>query len=310
MKLTVAYITGRAVPKFAWFLKSLEAQLQAGDDVRILVVDAHAPSYTPVTIVKSDDHAVAAGRFRAVEMVRPKPTIWQGQYRRTAVDWWAMSSARNTAFCLCDTDWIAFCDDRCVLAPGWLSAVRNAVEGEWRVVCGGYEKRHNMADADIFSGIRVAIDNRWEARPEGYPMCGGQWLYGCTFALPLEWALAVNGFEEGCDGLSAEDYIFGMNLANAGYRLDYDPAMWVAQDRSPGSENTFRREDKGVSPRDKSHAALERFGKRSRTEFTPDLRAIRADLASGKGWPIPDPKMIYVDWFDSEAIDHDYPRKP
>ena len=313
MRLTIGYITGRWDPHLEWFIEGIAPQL-GGDTIDLIVVDALYRRRAERAAIDIE-HPIAhvypdtrmAWKHVDLTIVPPKPTIWQGEHRVTKQDWWAMSSARNTVFALADTEWVACVDDRCKPAPGWLDAVRRAQEGGY-VVCGGYEKRHGMgADTTGAIGTRVAVDNRFEHHPTGLANASGGYLYGCTFALPLEWALAVNGFEEGCDGQSAEDYIFGMNLVNAGYRLDYDPKMWVIQDRSPGQENIYRREDKGVSPNDKSHAALARFGGRKRTEFTPDLTALRAHLRQTREYPEL-PAGPHLDWYDGEPIDHDYPR--
>jgi hypothetical protein len=112
----------------------------------------------------------------------------------------------------------------------------------------------------------------------------------------------VNGFEEGCDGLSGEDYIFGFMLENNGHRIDFVSSLFVSLERSSAHGNTYIRVDKGVSPNDKSHAALARFKTRKRTEFTPDLRIIREQLARGGSFPIPDPLDDYRDWYDGVAI--------
>ena len=60
--------------------------------------------------------------------------------------------------------------------------------------------------------------------------------------------------------------------------------------------------DKGVSPNDKSHAALRRFGTQHRTEFTPDLRARRDLIARGEPFPVPDPAHDWRDWYDGQPI--------
>ena len=141
----------------------------------------------------------------------------------------------------------------------------------------------------------------------GRKNCGGGWLYGCTFALPLEWALEVNGAEEGCDGMGAEDYILGFMLENNGHRIDFVPSLSVTQERieisgiSKNLSGSLRRADKGTSPNDKSHAAVDRFRSRKHTEFTPDLRAMRAMRASGTlTWPLPDPALR--DWYDGQLV--------
>lgn len=310
MRLTVAFITGRKDPRVDWTLDALAEQRKKDDEIHVVIVDALADKRSPGLVV--DAHA-----FKRIIHVLPKPNIWQGEHRVTKEDWWAMSNARNTAFCYCDTEWIAFLDDRCKLGPFWLESIRKmASSSNPHVLCGTYEKWSGLEEGtcDARAGATklmtgtppwklLAVDNRFRESGGAQNVdCGGQWLYGCTFALPLEWALDVNGFEEGCDGLSAEDYIFGMNLANAGYKLTFDPAMKVVQDRSPGHENAFRREDKGVSPRDKSHAALERFGKRSRAEFTPNLRELRAAVIARRPLPIPDPNADWRDWYDGQLV--------
>ncbi len=94
----------------------------------------------------------------------------------------------------------------------------------------------------------------------------------------------------------------GLMLAQRKRRVDFRPELGVVQERSSGTGHGLVRSDKGVSPRDKSHAAIERFGKRTRTEFTPDLRALRERLAAGGGFPdvVTDPEP--VDWYDGRPL--------
>ena len=285
MKLTVVYITGRNEPHLDWMVEDLRRQVLSGDEIDLVVVDTFERS--PI------DLGIGPRLFRNVVMSRPKPTIWQGPHRVTSVDWWANSNARNTGIVLCKTDYVAFLDDRCHLGPNWLSAVRRGEQERTSVIVGGYEKHENG---------RITVDHRVQQCPAGKVSCGGGWLYGCTFALPLEWCLEANGFEEGCDGLSGEDYIFGFMLENNGHRIDFDPSLFVSLERSSTHGNTYVRIDKGVSPNDKSHAALARFRGRKRTEFTPDLRAMRAQLARGGAFPAPDPNIEYRDWYDGSLI--------
>jgi hypothetical protein len=299
--LTIAYITGRLRPQIHWFYRSLGRQLK-DRQVEIIVVDFHhgrraEPLYT-------------WDRTRATT---PKPNIWQGSHRVTATDWWANSNARNTAFCLCQTEWIAFLDDRCVLEPTYLDAIERAMDGNY-IALGSYEKRVNMRVEDglvVEPGETIGVDHRRKHSPRGNMSAPGSWLFGANFALPLEWALDVNGFEEAMDGLSMEDSIFGLMLKNRRYNLVYEPLMGMIEDRTLGEtlslhdvDGTMKRSDKGVSPDDKSHAALKRFGKRDRTDplWTPPLRDIRAHLAAGGSFPIPDPNRLYRDWYDGEPI--------
>lgn len=286
--ITVAYITGRKDPKWDWFIDSLRNQ--CGEEVRVLVVDFYGRE------------------FRGARTVKPKPTPWQGEHRVTREDWWAMSNARNTAIINCETDWLAFCDDRSVLLPTWYGAVRQAMANRY-VVCGSYSKVSGLrVNGGRVEGadVTLGVDSRLALYKGKGPMtCGGGWVFGCTLALPTEWAYKVNGFEEGCDGLSMEDVIFGLNLQNYGFPIKYDPYMAMVEDRTVGEcvaghQATFRREDKGVSPRDKSHAALERFGKRMRTEFTPDLMHLRELVSDKRNLPKPSPDV--VDWYDGQPL--------
>lgn len=285
MKITIAYITSRRHPRLDWTLRGLEAQADPGDEIELVVVDALGRHPSEIGLVP-------CAPVRSVVATEPKPCVWQGRQRITSRDWWAMANARNTAIALAGSDYLAFLDDRCWLGPEWLSSIRGAEASRASVVAGTYEK--------IELG-RAAIDHRALRRPRGKIDCGGGWLYGCTFCAPLEWLLDVNGFEEGCDGLSGEDYVLGLMLVNHGRRIDFDPRMLVRQERSAVDHGCVRR-DKGVSPRDKSNAALARFGGRTRTEFTPDLRGIRAEIAAGGRFPDVDQHAPHLDWHDGQPI--------
>lgn len=291
MQLTLALITGRLEPHLDWLLASLAPQVVAGDEISVLVIDARGRTAQQLG-------ARAYGAWNpSVRVVLPKPTPWQGAHRITSCDWWSKSSAINTSIVLCDTDYIAFVDDCCRLGPKWLETVRRGDRERQSVLAGTYDKIEN--------GV-VTPDGRRALAPAGKLNCGGGWLYGCTFALPLEWALEANGAEEGCDGMGAEDYIFGFQLENNAHRIDFIPDMAVTQERAElsvaaGPSIALRRIDKGTPPNDKSHAALARFRVRKRTEFSPDLRVLRAARAAGNlVWPKPDPMLR--DWYDGQLV--------
>jgi glycosyltransferase involved in cell wall biosynthesis len=289
--LTIAFITGRTTPHLDWLLESLAPQIEAGDKINVLVIDAQGRTPEQLGARSYGDWTPS------VRVALPKPTPWQGAHRITSRDWWAKSSAINTALVLCDTDYVAFLDDCCRLGPEWLRTVRRGDRKRDAVLAGTYDK--------IEGGV-VTPDHRRVLAPGGKLNCGGGWLFGCTFALPLEWALEANGAEEGCDGMGTEDYILGFMLENNGHRIDFVPSMAVTQERVevsvPGIPSIgLRRTDKGVSPNDKSHFALARFRVRKRTEFTPDLRALRAARVAGNlSWPMPDPDLR--DWFDGQLV--------
>ena len=288
MTITLAYVTARQEPRLERLFESLRPQLRSDDHLELVLVDFYGRGVEALGVTRSEC-------FANVIASKPKPTIWQGEHRVTQRDFWAMSSARNTAIVLCETSFIAFLDDRCALSPGWLEVVRAAAQARTSVVAGPYDKQETRG---------LVVDHRTEqlakrGRPSRQTITGS-WLFGGNFCLPLNWALDVNGFEEGCDCVGGEDYIFGQMLENAGRRLEFDPAMHIVQDRN-GIDHPFPRDDKGTSPNDKSHAMNARFGPRTRTEFTPDLRALRALRAGGEPWPIPD-AALHRDWYDGQPI--------
>jgi hypothetical protein len=285
--VSIIYITGRAEPHVEWALEAISKQRDGNDTIDFLIIDALARSLE--TLVPDPMLRAVAEEMRVFPV---KPNIWQGKHRVTSVDWWSKSNSANTGLCLARHGYLAFLDDCCRPGEHWLSNVRVGNQARKSVIAGSYSKVENGG---------LTPDSRIKQSPTGRTNCGGGWLFGCTFALPLEWALTINGFEEGCDGLSSEDTTFGLMLQNAGYRIDYVPSMYVELERA-AQGNSYVRTDRGTSPNDKSHAALYRFGRRSRTEFTPDLRELRRQVMDGGEFPIPDPNGDYRDWYDNTPI--------
>lgn len=302
MNLAVIFCTGRANPQLDWVVDGLSAQAQPNDKIALIVVDALS---RPARTIGYRDHPSIVYLIET----SPKPNPWQGAHRLTDRDWFAMANARNTGICLVPDghDYVAFLDDRARLGPEWLSTVRRGAEQRKSVLAGAYEKRETVG-----LGTKLVRDHRLDLQPAGLKDCHGGWLYGCSMAMPLEWLLAVNGLEEGCDGLTQEDVILGLMLRNAGYRIDFVPDLFVSQDRTgpvPSTKGTtYAARDKGISPNDKSHASLVRFGTLPRTEITPDLRQLRARVARGDPWPLPDPDVR--DWYDGQLIREMLPDAP
>ena len=307
MQLSIGYITGRHEPHLDWILEGLEQQIQPGDEIQLVVIDGRADDRDVYgareAIHRRIEGATAADAPMPLQVVidAPKPTIWQGKHRVVSRDWWAKSNAINTALCLAEHDYVAFLDDCCRLGPAWLDTVRAGALARASVLAGSYTK--------LELG-QVVLDPRLKRAPHGSAGCGGGWLFGCTYAAPLDWLLDVNGAEEGMDGMGMEDVVMGLMLHNAGYRIDYVPKMLVAQERAvisgPGQKldfSAYARTDKGTSPKDKSHAALARFGQRRRTELTPDLTELRARIAAGGSFESPvEPPDGFRDWYDGQLI--------
>lgn len=298
MNLTVAFITARHEPKLEWFLDSL---FNFGDlSIKVIVVDLYAVTRP----------AIPSHHLPRVLRVEAKPSLWQGPGRLPLSQWWAKSGSLNTAAALCETDWLAAVDDRCVLEPHWLEAVKGAMK-EGYGIAGAYEKREGLQvdNGKITNpGKTLAVDHReqWFAQypapmPAPFPN-GHTWFYGCTWALPLEWILQVNGFSEDiCDGCSYEDCAFGQTLENARFPMRYDPRLKIIEDRSPNECGPIiRRMDKGVSPKDKSHSIVDHFRESKESKNSYSLRDLRRNALAGRPWPAPTANDR--DWWDGQLI--------
>ena len=295
--LTVCYVTSRPEPEFDWFLNSLASQINDWEQVEIIVVDSCAtgPSYYQTQKIK--------------RLIRtpPKPCIWQGPHRITTQDWWAKCNALNTALCLVKTDWVAFVDDRSVLAPTWLQSIREAMAGNY-AVCGTYEKRVGMVVENGVikaGGTIVARDNRYTGQT-GPITANGGWWYGCTNALPLEWMLQMNGFPEKCDSVSFEDIITGMIIHNNGHPIKFDPSMKIIEDRTPEKVGPpCKRSSKERHPHDtedKTHQIL-RWARSAKVSDNPfNMRELRDSILAGGAFPIPDQNANWLDWFDGQSL--------
>ncbi len=290
--LTIAYITSRKEPKIEWFFDSL--RLQTDEDfsgIKMICVDTFSADRTKFNIF--------------CEYRRPKPTIWQGEHRITKEDWWAKSNAMNTAIILCETEWIAFVDDRCVLAPEWLQCVKDAMEGNYAVV-GSYEKRSNMkvengVITDMGECLGIDVRPQW-----GEPRVTRDW-YGGSCALPLEWCLDVNGFSEDlCDSLGSEDSMFGITLRNSNFPMKFDSRMRIIEDRTQSEiDGALKRADKGVhlGTNAKSWAIVKAFHQKTDSQNSFDIRQHRNRVhINGEDlWSI-GPYASHYDWYDGQPI--------
>lgn len=286
IKFSLIYTTARADPRLDWTIDGLEAQAIPGDEIQLIVIDAL--NRAPETIGYR-----TIGAITDVVSTAPKPSPWQGPQRLTRRDFWAASNARNTGIVLAGADYVAFLDDRCRPGPRWLAEIRKGAGARASVLCGAYDK---------LDGDTLIPDHRMKFRPKGQRGCSGGWLYGGNFALPLPWLLAVNGFEEGVDGLAGEDCILGRMLANRGYRIDFVTDLRMRKYHPAGSHHQLIASRRDRSKGDQDRAAMARFGKRLRTEFTTDLRALRQRITDGGRFPDVDPEAAHLDWYDGKPI--------
>lgn len=291
MNLSIGYITAREKPHVQWFLKSLARQLKPGQAMpEIWVVDALKNARTLM---------LGSG----VNHVEVKPNYWSGKHRLTKENWWSKGAAINTFLCLARNNWVCMIDDRCVVMPGFFEAIGKAMTGNY-ILCGSYEKRIGMTVKDgviDHGGIITAKDGRHEwiiANQRTTPMaCGGEWMFGCINAAPLEAWLSINGSPEYlCDGLGMEDVSAGLILSNAGWKLKYDPTFKMVSDRTPGeSKPVMHKTDMGTSPNDKSHKVLANLNgaRTSGNDFS--IRKMRESVLRTGEFPLP--SRSKNDWY-------------
>lgn len=309
MTLTIAYLSSRKDPKFRWFVDSLMNEQRATPPqcvVKVVFVDFW-----------KDKRAMDVPSW--VTHVLPKPCVWQGPHRLTREDWFSAGNARNTALCYAPDGAIAYVDDLSVLRPGWLAAV---LEGaNWSgITCGAYRK---VSKIQVESGLVVGHEPVTRAREDGSTFdagldsrnemikrdrlqtpyrCDGGWLFGCSLVTPVDNFLHINGWcEDLSGGIGFEDVLTGVVMKNAGLEFRYDPRMMTYESEEDHfTETLFKKTDKGISPHDKSHAALDVARQLKSFDNYFNLRELRADILRGGQFPIP--KLPLVDWYDGQPL--------
>jgi len=288
--LTIAYITNRRNPRFHWFCDSLVREVGSDLDVcDVLVVDYW-----------KNNRPLETDKFN-FKHVAPKPTVWQGPYRLTSIEYFAASNTRNTAICHAKGDHIVFVDDLSVIMPGWYGAVKEAIAGGY-IGLGAYKKVRNLVVEDgvpTFEECEKGVDHRLKHSKDGQPIpAKGEWLYGCSFVAPVEALLQVNGFDEDADSMGGEDYLLGLMLQFHGWKMVYDPRMFtIESDEAHGEERPFMRLIKPHTARSKfrekdaSHAILHMVTQRGRHK-APNyfghggIRALRERILAGEDFPV------------------------
>lgn len=338
MKITLAYVTSRRVPRWEWFVDSLCAQTTPDQraDLQLVFVDGHlwadsiesvvADELTEIRLANPTCHdafrrreleGVVAGRFQYLH-IPPKPCAWQGPFRQTTKDYFCAANTRNTAFIVAEHPYVVFVDDLSVAMPGWFDQVQHAAHGEY-VVCGAYKKvldlQHTEVGNTIWRPFPPGVDSRWaHGSDNGVVPWQGSGLYGCSFGLPLESALEVDGNDMATCSQGAEDYDFGIRLERAGWPFFYNRNMLTLEsEEAHHAEQSLPRISKLVTPENlppgytgdpmSDHVMLNRVLRetdRTLPLIGSNLRAVRERYLATGLVPIPSPGM--TDWRDGSPL--------
>lgn len=269
-QITIAYVTSRLVPRWEWYADSIVAQTtpEQRENIQFVFVDGHLwrrdtefVGFSEIALADVSYHEperrreleqVVAKRFDYLH-VPPKPCAWQGPFRQTKNSWFCAANSRNTVFVVARTPYVTFVDDLSVLMPGWFNQVLHAAQDGY-VVAGAYKKAKQLKVVnglvESFEPYPPGIDSRWVNGSDGGVVpWRGSGLFGCSFGVPLEAALEVDGNDAACNGAGAEDTDFGLRLDRAGWAFFYNRNMLsLESEEDHHTEPALPRESKLVTP--------------------------------------------------------------
>lgn len=261
--LSIIYITCRTIPKFDWFFDSLNNECKRekfdNNKIQIIIIDS---------ILWSDKeqerrnyvNKYVNNRF-IYEHHPPKPTPFQGRYRKTKYDFFCAANTRNTGALYAKHPYIAFVDDLSILMPGWLKHVIEAAKHNNYILAGAYSKVNNMIvkNGNFISGNITGIDNRLGMYKQRTCIKGDQ-LYGASFSIPLKFFLELNGQNELCDTIGGEDYLFGLCISKKGYKIYFEPSMLTYETDDIIEENKITHRIDKVISKDKYFKLCNKYG--------------------------------------------------
>jgi len=248
--ISIIYLTNRIDPKFEWFIDSLCNQTSEADrkEIELIFIDYSAPR----DIAKESEFWNSnLYSFCAVRHSKPKPSIYQGEGRKTTGEYFGTSNARNTGVILSTGEYLVFVDDVSVLSSSWWGSVKKAADRKM-IVCGSYRKDFDM----VVEKGRLVSSRQHQAGKDARRGNGdhiqkiqGGSLYGCSLGIPAEDLLSINGFDELCDSIGGEDYHFGIRLNHAGKSIFFDPKMFTIESEELHVQPyLMKREDRVLSP--------------------------------------------------------------
>jgi len=291
--ISIAYITGRSQPHWEWFVHSFCAQTtpEQRKQTQVIFIDGKlwpqcALPANGATEINLADHFYHDPKRRYdLEMVvnkrfpylhiPPKPNVLQGPFKLTKRDFFCASNTRNTAIIAAKGDYLLCVDDLSVLMPGWIDQAMHAASSGY-CVCGAYKKVKNMSvipyvdqymddvpdrnplvQCDEFSG---GVDSRWSRGDDsGIVPWSGAGLFGCSFGLPIETALAVDGFEPACNGEGGEDFDFGIRVERSGIKIFYNRNMLTLESEEGHHDGESLPRERRIVNRDRLPAGYDAY---------------------------------------------------
>lgn len=315
------FCTARQSPRFDYLADSLAIALaKCPHPFELLVIDKLLWEPGKVERRAQLDAAIK-GRF-SYRHIPPKPSAWQGPWRKTKRDYYDLNGARNTGLALARGSHVILLDDCTVFDEAWYGwHYRGAVQG---VAVAGSFKTYSTAvvnNGRVMSGeLHPGQDHRIEVSGPGAKPGHGAWMYGLNMSFPMKWALAVNGFDEKYSSQGgSEDVDFGVRLERAGCQMYFMPECIIYQildTHEPVCETTAW----GVPQHKPQKEKLLRDGKMhfknelliqdllmdeprrvlpAGNDF--DLRTMRADaLLTGE---FPTARVVTHDWADGQPLE-------
>lgn len=217
--VSIVYVTCRKDPKFYWFLASLKNELKGDYSwVEVIIVDFWKETRSCRVPIRK--HLGKDCRFIHTP---PKPSVWQGSNRLTKENYFAAANARNTGIAFAQYANICFVDDLSVLVPGWFDKLQEGLK-QSKILLGVYGKGSSMVvkkgiiEKAVVEGpnndhrIEILEKRHGEEGAKNWNPCTGDWLFGCCFAMPLDYLLDCNGLDENSDSEGSEDALLGAIL--------------------------------------------------------------------------------------------------
>lgn len=227
MKYTVILKTCRVEPKFEWFFDSYYNEVKnRTEDFELIIIDSELwynreeRAHTVKRLIND--------RFKYIHS-EPKPTNWQGPYKRTKYNYYDAANAINTGLILCNGDYVIMFDDCTLLTPGVLEYHVFASEHN---LCGSGTFIY-VEDLKVVDGIATefnfgtsnflqnTVKNKYAGpRPDWCDVrlsplkIGGGWWMGSNSSAYFNSLLECDGSDEFTARYGCEDMDLGGRLIN------------------------------------------------------------------------------------------------